>query len=589
MAEGGGGFDRNTLIAEFRAEARRQLDDLDQALIAIEDHGFLDPDVRPVLLRSLHTLKGNAAMMGLQEVAEKVHGLENVFRDVERPIVDVDPLFEVSAAIRSVVERVGGRGLQESLEHLRRTDPRRARGSSPVTGSSVTGSPETRTGGEAGVQHASSAEVRPVGPFPRDDADERVSGRSAAKDTQASEVQDLVRVPFGKLDRLLTHVSELVTLGARLDLLMGTHRSMLEFADVYRDLREHAEDVAILAGRLRDATMDLRLVPLRAVLGRFPAVVRDLARSGGKRARVEIAGEAIELDKSAIDALGEPLMHLVRNAVDHGLEPPEVRARAGKDPVGTVWLRAQRSGDHILLEIGDNGSGLDRASILRRARELGLVSDDEHLTDDEVRDLIFAPGFSTRKQATTVSGRGVGLDIVRRGIAQLRGSLEVRDAKGGGTVFVLRLPLTLAIVSALIFEIEGEVFALAATDIRETLPRTTFGRAGGTEVVRSGEAMIPIAWPRRVFGWSESGAEVHSNSAESRHVIVISRGERFAAVPADRLIDQRDIVVKAMPRYLGSVPGVSGATVAPDGRVVLLLDSEELIDLNVRLQTAART
>jgi two-component system, chemotaxis family, sensor kinase CheA len=390
-------------------------------------------------------------------------------------------------------------------------------------------------------------------------------------------------VPFVKLDSLLARVGELVSLHARLEGFAHRNRESLHRAGLFRELAERLEDLEALGDSLQDTTMDLRLVPLRTILGRFPALVREIAREQEKQARLVVEGDEIELDKTAVDALGEPLLHLVRNAVDHGLETPAVRGSSGKDPVGTVSIRARREGDHIVVVVADDGAGLDRAAVLRRAREGGLVEGTGTLSDPQIHELLFTPGFSTRDQATTLSGRGVGLDIVRRTVLRLRGSLDVESEESGGARFTLRLPLTLAIVSALVFETDGEMLALPATDIEETLSRSVPERVGGTYVVRRGSAVIPLAPPKRIFAW-RNGDTDDAAGPERRFAIVIRKGDRFAAIPADRLIDQRNVVVKALPPLLVPVRGVSGVTIAADGRVVLLLDSQAVLDLNLEAQ-----
>lgn len=569
------GFDLNALLAEYREEARQQLDHLDQSLVAIEESGALSEADRKELLRVLHTLKGNSAMVGLRPIAERVHEMETVFKESppEGLRTRLDGLFELSATIRSAVQRVGGPDEQPALARLEE-----------LAGSS------DRPPEPGAQREESSVRPPPHPPAAPSDADAPPAGETATDQDDAEAVTaggstEILRVPFRSLDRLLTQVGELVGLHARFEEFIETHRAALEEANLLRELEERTEDVAMMAGALRDTTMSLRLVPLRTLFGRYPSLVRELARDRGKRVRLVVEGAEIELDKSAVDALGEPLLHLLRNAVDHGIEDAETREASGKDPVGTVHLRAMREADQIRIEVSDDGSGLDRAAILRRAREVGLQSAAAAESDEALWELLFTPGFSTRAEATTVSGRGMGLDIVRRSVVRLRGSLQVVPTPEGGTAFALRIPLTLAIVSALIFEIDGETLAIPTTEVRETLSRRVTERVGGTEVVRDGEGYVPLASPARIFGWKRSEPVARGGAAEAaRFAIVLHRGERTVALPADRLIDQRNVVVKALPPYLGAPRGVSGATIGPDGRVVLLLDTQGVLDLNLESQ-----
>jgi two-component system, chemotaxis family, sensor kinase CheA len=371
-----------------------------------------------------------------------------------------------------------------------------------------------------------------------------------------------------------------VSVGSALEELMGRFSGELDAAGARRPLEAQVEALELITDALREATMDLRMVPVARVFQRFPSLARDLARKQEKQIRVVLEGEQVELDKSTVDALADPLLHLVRNAVDHGIGTPRERAEQGKPETGTITLRAARIGDRVLVEVSDDGSGLNRKAILERARAEGLVAENERLSEVEIGELIFRAGFSTRSEATTVSGRGVGLEVVRRRVTSLRGALTVGDAEGGGTRFVLALPLTLAIVPALIFVSEGEMLAVPAAEVQETLRRVRPERAGGAEVIRHREALIPVARASRLLGWADSEPSAPDGGL---FAIVLQRGTRTAAVLADRLLEQRDVVVRALPRSLGTVRGVSGATVTPAGQVVLLLDSGGLIDLNLDL------
>jgi two-component system, chemotaxis family, sensor kinase CheA len=326
---------------------------------------------------------------------------------------------------------------------------------------------------------------------------------------------------------------------------------------------------------LRDGVMDLRLTPIGRVLDRFPSLARDLARERGKQVRVELEGMNTGVDKSVVDALGEPMLHLVRNALDHGIETPGERERRGKPPEGRVVIRAIQRGDRVRVEIEDDGAGIDRASILERGRTLGRIGSDEELDDPEILDLVFTPGFSTRASADPLSGRGIGLDVVRQAVRELRGQVEVADAPGGGTRFVLSLPLTLAIASAVLFESHGETFALRSGDVDELLRRPAVERVGGSEFVRHRDALVPLARLPRLFGLPGAHGD------RPRYAVVVRQVGRSAAVAADRLADQRDVVIRALPVALAGAPAVAGATVEPGGRVSLLLDPAGIIRLNL--------
>ncbi len=521
-------FDLGSLIEEFRDEAREQVDRLDQGLLELEREGSLDGETRGDLLRSLHTLKGNAGMLGLAAIRDFVHVVETLLKPDEiAGGVVVDRLFDGATALRRAVEAAGGVHEPEAFPDL--TAARRRL--EAVVGGRTDDSPASE---ELGTHSA----------LPSPD-DERV------------------RVPFAKLDVLLADVGELLgeaeSLSARL-----TRAS----SGPARDL---ATAVVRRAERVRDEIMALRLVPLGRVLGRFHGLVRRLARDQGKEARLIVEGEATEVDKSTADSLAEPLLHLVRNAIDHGIEAPEVREAAGKRRHGTVRVTASQEGDRVRIQVEDDGAGLDLPAIRAQALGAGLVAGSDALSDQEVAELIFRSGFTTRSDVSTVSGRGVGLDVVHRRVRTLRGELRVTPTAQGGTRFVMILPLTVAIVPSLLFETGGEVMAVPASAVIRTLKLDRIERVGATEVVRDGESLMPLADPHRIFGWPSVDRGTFG--------VMLRHGRDGAVVTAGRLLDQRDLVIKAMPAYGARTPGVSGASVLPGGRVILLLDPADVIEL----------
>jgi two-component system, chemotaxis family, sensor kinase CheA len=571
-------FDLSGLIDEFRDEARGQIELLDSALLALEREGGIAPEATAALQRALHTLKGNSGMLGYTAVRDYVHAVESVFRSPPPrwPQALLDRLFEGAATLRRAVEQVGTGDEAAALARLAALPP-----------------PDAMVGaaGEAAAEpHAEAAEPaeaddRPAAPPPE---------AEAADDAEPARVgvsTELLRVRFEKLDALASLVAELVAVHAALEDLVARNRAALDGVGLRRPLQRIEGRFERIATALRDASTDLRLVPVRRVFGRFPSLARDLAREQGKQVRVVLEGEDTGLDKSTVDVLAEPLLHLVRNAVDHGIGTPAEREAAGKPPHGTLTLRAAQSGDTVRITVEDDGRGLDHERILARARASGLVAHDETPSDDEVADLIFRPGFSTRSEVDTLSGRGIGMDVVASSVARLRGSLSVEDRPGEGTRFVLHLPLTVAMLPVVLFEAAGETLALPALEVEDARRLEGTAQMAGAEMVAYGDEWIPVARPERLFGWSDAppgaGGDGDPDAApagappRAGYVVVIRRGTRAAAVTADRLLDQRDVVVKALPAALGQPAAVSGATIAPDGRVILLLDAGGILDLNL--------
>lgn len=547
-------------MGEFRDEARDQLDRLDAALLAIEESGRIGRDERDALLRSLHTLKGNSGMLGLRPLVDTVHAIEGVFKDAEPDFSRerLDILFEAAAALRQSVEQAGTPTQDESFARLRNLDAvTRLASASGAASESVPTVPQQDTGDR------------------EPDTDEAETSDSGSADGAG----EFLRVSFARLDQMLDEVGELTSVTGALHSLLDQYEDELEASGAGEELIELIEQLGRHARALRTSVMEARLVPVQRVFSRFPSLARDLAREQGKRVRVLLEGGDVELDRSMVEALGDPLLHLIRNAVDHGIRPPEEREAVGKPAIGTITLHASRFGDRVHVEVSDDGEGLNLQALRNRAQSMGLVDAGTRLNDQEAADLIFQPGFTTRQSSDAVSGRGIGLDVVRERANALRGTLSVRSTPGEGVRFILALPLTLTILPALVFEAQGGRFAVPSSAVDGTFRHPRPERAGATEVVRVEEDLIPVARADRLFGWHERSEEASGRANE--FAVILQAGGRRGALLASRVIEQRDLVVKAIPPFLGSLPAISGASIAPDGGVILLLDPAGLIDLNL--------
>jgi two-component system chemotaxis sensor kinase CheA len=363
-------------------------------------------------------------------------------------------------------------------------------------------------------------------------------------------------------------IGELVIARGRLDALSR------RFAEP--DLADVARDVGRLSASLQSEILQARMVPVWQVFDRFPRMVRDLARQMGKQVAFRVEGKDIELDRAILDEIADPLVHLLRNAVDHGIEPPAERKAAGKPPEGQLVLSAERERASVVVRVTDDGRGIDRARVLRRAHELGLVADEvEQLSDDDaLAHLIALAGFSTAEHVTDVSGRGVGIDAVVTAVRALGGALEVKSRDGQGTAFTVRLPTTLAIVRALLARVGTETYALPLTHVAEMVE----SRRGEVQVLQGREVlvlrgqMVPL-----VRLWERLGVP-HAGPRPARQpVIVLAMGERRSGVVVDALVGQEEIVVRPVDLPRGAVPVFSGATILGDGAPALILDAGGLI------------
>ncbi len=320
--------------------------------------------------------------------------------------------------------------------------------------------------------------------------------------------------------------------------------------------------------------MDVRMLPIRNVFERFPRLVRDLARRQAKQVELVLQGEDTRVDKAVIDEIGEPLVHLIRNAVDHGIEPTAVRVARGKSPTGTILLSAAQESNQVVITLIDDGGGIDAGEVRRKAVERGLVREDESLSDREAIQLIFTEGFSTARSVTDVSGRGVGLDVVVQSMERLNGLIEAETMPGAGTKFTLQLPLTLAIITVLMVEVAGGSYALPSGSVVESLRYRSAEvvRMNGRDTLRVRDRIVPLLHLRAHFGRE-------SDERGEGYAVIVGRGDKRLGLTVDRLLGQQDVVIKALDPVVAEGPiQVAGATIMGDGRVVLILDIAALFE-----------
>ena len=384
----------------------------------------------------------------------------------------------------------------------------------------------------------------------------------------ASEAETTVRVDTARLDDIMNMVGELVLVRNRL-VRLGLNSHDEEMAKALSNLD-------VVTADLQTAVMKTRMQPIKKVFGRFPRLVRDLARQLKKEISLELVGEETDLDKNLVEALADPLVHLVRNAVDHGCETPEERAAAGKPSCGRVILSAEQEGDHILLSISDDGKGMDANFLRSLAVKKGLMDKDaaDRLSESDCYNLIFAPGFSTKTEISDVSGRGVGMDVVKTKIAQLNGSLSIESTLGRGSKIVIKVPLTLAIMPTLMVMLGNQAFAFPLVNVNEIfhldLSRTNV--VDGQEVVIVRDKALPLFYLKR---WLVASA-AHEEQREG-HVVILSVGTQRIGFVVDQLVGQEEVVIKPLGKMLQGTPGMSGATITGDGRIALILDVPSML------------
>ncbi len=386
---------------------------------------------------------------------------------------------------------------------------------------------------------------------------------------------DTVRVPIRKLDELLNLVGELAITNSGFDELLDRFHELLGNQNVMSEFENKIDQLSNIARSLQEGIMQSRMVPIGTVFSRFTRLIRDLSKNLDKKIGISFKGEETELDKKIIDVIGDPLIHLIRNSIDHGIESVDERIKAGKKEEGNVLLNAYQSGNYIFVEVTDDGYGLDKTKILKKAIEKAIISEEEslQLTEDEIFNLIFLPGFSTKAQVTSISGRGVGMDVVVNTVKELNGSVSVKSRLGEGSTFTLSFPLTLAIVQAILIQCGFEIYAIPLSNVVETIKvdRSEVQTVDFQEVIRLREKVIPLLRLNELF-------QVDSQNGHRRISIVISEADnQQIGIVVDKLLGKREIVIKALNQDLQEIEGISGATILGNGQIALIIDTSGLI------------
>ena len=522
--------DRDALVRTFLAEADENLTRTEEALVSWES-APADAERLDTIFRCAHTLKGNCGVLDLRAPEELAHVMEGLLDRVRAGGVRVTPPL-VSLLLSAV-------------DALRALVPQALAGAEEMPPAYRALAERLRSAAAGVLEEAPNAPVFAT-PAPAED-------------------RRTLRVDVAKLDRMLDLAGEMAVARGR---LLG----VLERAGAGGAL-ETALEMDRLCLDLQESIRGARMVPIGPLFRRYARTVRDLAAESARRARLDVSGLDVEVDTSVIERLADPLTHLVRNAVDHGIEAPHRREADGKDPCGTIALRAFHQGGSVVVEVSDDGAGLDRARILARARERGLVAEGSTPGDAEIQRLIFEPGFSTAEAVTTVSGRGVGMEVVRRNVEALRGTITVESRPGQGTTVRVRLPLTLAIIDGLAVGVGAETYIVPVDSVVECveLPASERGRAEGRGVIPLRGEVLPYVRLSHLF-------DLPGETPERAYVVVVRHGAGLAGLAVDFLRGESQAVIKPLDPRLRRVSGISGSTILADGRVALILDVGLLLE-----------
>ena len=579
------------LLQEFLIESEELLEGMNQDLVALEQAPD-DTELLNRIFRALHTIKGTSGFLNFDPVVRLSHRAEDVLNTLRRSEVEfsqriMDALLAARDQLSIMLQDIREGGLKDyaldgliaELEAVQKPAPAPSRLGDILVAEGVIAPGALQ---DVLQQQAQSGEIRKIGELLVEKglaSQTDVSNALARQKRQADSViaAQTMRVDVRKLDELINLVGELVLERNRLfqlsrELSMGR----LEMQDLTEAFSQSTARLSFITEELQAAGLRARMVPIDTVFRKFPRLVRDVAHNLKKEVDLLVSGEDTELDKTMVEMIGDPLVHLVRNSLDHGLELPDVRESGGKPRKGTIRLEARQEGDQIIISVADDGAGIDPARIAKKAMEKGLVTADRlrTMTTREILDFVFLPGFSTAEKISDLSGRGVGMDVVRSNLTKLNGTIELESKLGAGTTVFLRLPLTLAILPVLLVEVGNEIYALPLRSVVETarIRATELHRFEGSELLHLRGETVPLLRLRQIFK-----VQYRADEKGSDKVVILGIGEKRIALLVDNLIGQESTVIKPLGSYLHHCSGIAGATISGDGRVRLVLDPADLL------------
>ena len=558
--------DMQELVQDFLVETNEIIENLDHDLVELESNQN-DLELLNKIFRGAHTMKGSSSFLGFNKLAELTHHAEDILNKlrkgemvVTREIMDtllefVDKTKQIISDIENGTDNTDCTSVIEDLKLASE------------------GKLTSKTKNTSAAQSAQAAQPA-AAPAPKPQAAPKQEAPKVVH--QATPVEQTIRVDVSRLDSLVNLVGELVLSRNMLSQIAGELENKFENEYLVEQLLVATNSIGMNTTELQLAIMKTRMIAIGKVFNKFPRVVRDIARDTGKEIELIISGEETELDKQVIESIGDPLLHMIRNSCDHGVETPDVRLAKGKPRMGTVNLSAYHEGNHVVIEIKDDGAGMDPNKLKRKAIEKGVITVDEanSMDDKQAFALIFKPGFSTAEKITNISGRGVGMDVVRTNIEKLNGIITIDSKIDEGSTFYLKLPLTLAIIQALLVGVAGETFAIPLASVVETVRITNeeIHSFEGREVLKLRDRVLSLIRLDEAFALDEL-------EQDEIYVVVVALAEKQLGFIVDKLIGQEEIVIKSLGDYLGGNPGIAGATITGDGRVRLILDVAGVIEV----------
>ena len=553
------GGEMEELVDSFTIETEEILETVDQDLIELE-HNPDDEETLNSIFRGLHTIKGTSSFLGLDLITKLSHNAEDILNDLRKKVLTVnseimDVLLDAVDFLKVLMDDVRNKELVDRDIVPLVTQLMAFRGDS---------SPDNQSNENKGVSKST---------------EQKKNKDIVKKNSSKSVVDATIRVDVERLDSLMNLVSELVLRRNSLMQITNKLDKEAEDSEYMEELTSTAGHISYLTTELQFSVMQTRMLPIGKVFNKFSRIVRDLSRDFNKKIELTIEGAETELDKSLIEEINDPLVHLIRNAVDHGIETPEKRIAAGKDEVGKVKLYATQEGNNIIIGIEDDGNGLDANKLKAAAVKKGVITkaEAERMTEKEAFNIIFAPGFSTAEKVTNVSGRGVGMDVVKTNIAKLNGMIDIQSVLGEGTKIVIKLPLTLAIIQGLLVEVNEEVYVIPLSAVLETsrVNVEDISYMNQREAIKLRDSILPLVRLDALFGIPK----INNEEESFVYVVVVGMAEHKLGLVVSKMLGQEEVVIKSLGEELGQTPGVSGATIMGDGRVRMILEIRDLFDL----------
>ncbi len=555
------------LIRDFVIETDEVLEGLDQCFVKLEESPG-DLSLINEIFRAVHSIKGSAGFLGFTRLVEVAHQSENVLnklrqQEIQATSETIDIILESVDVLKALMSEIkDSTGAQIDINTIKRKLSLLLDYSALLETSS---SDESEKPVETSLCHPEPENITKT--------EERNSDKPASG--AGEDKEQTLRIDTDRLDHVMDLVGELVLSRNRLSKILSDIEEIYEGDEKIKTLIETSSNLSLITTDLQLSVMKMRMVPIRKVFNKFPRMVRDIARKANKKINLEMHGEATEIDKSVIEELNDPLVHIIRNSIDHGIETPVDRLKTGKPEAGTIKLNASQEGNSIIIQIEDDGKGIDPAVVERKARERGLIrNNDIKLSQKEIINYIFEPGFSTADKVTDISGRGVGMDVVKTNIGRINGIIDVNSDKGKGTQVILKIPLTLAIIQVLMVKVNGEMYALPLASILETfrVSKSNLKYIDGQQILNVRNRLIPLI---------KLSDALELNCTDTGkdwvYVVLMAIAEKKVGVIVDELCHQEEVVIKPVGTYFADIKEVSGATITGDGKVGLILDPGSLI------------